>query len=226
MISVSFPVGTFQCNCHILVCPLTGQGVIIDPGDEPKKIQQVLNRIALDLDKKVSIKFIFHTHAHFDHIGATRPVKEALLRDHGDDACICLHRSDKRLYDFLRLQGAVLLRRYKKPLPVDRFYEADEVINVGKLTFSVRHTPGHTRGSVCLLLHENSDIQCQQILFSGDTLFQNGVGRTDLPGGSTEALVKSIRDRLFVLDDDTVVYPGHGAKTFIGYERRNNPFVR
>ena len=226
MINDSFPVGTFQCNCHILVCPLTGDGVIIDPGDEPRKIQQALAELELNLGMPISIKYLFHTHAHFDHIGATRSVKESILHDRGAGAAICLHRQDKRLYEFLRLQGAVLLRRYKKPLPVDHFYEEDEEISVGHLKFSIRHTPGHTAGSVCLLLHENSGIRCPEILFSGDTLFYMGVGRTDLPGGSAETLIKSIRQRLFVLEDDTVVYPGHGGKTFIGYERRNNPFVR
>lgn len=200
--------------------------MIIDPGDEPMKIQQVLNQLESDFGVKIQIKYLFHTHAHFDHIGATRSMKESILHRCGKEASICLHRNDRRLYEFLRLQGAVLFRRYKKPLPVDYFYEDGEEFFVGRLKFSICHTPGHTAGSVCLLMHENSDIDCPETIFSGDTLFHMGVGRTDLPGGDARMLIKSIRQRLFVLEDGTAVYPGHGGKTFIGYERRYNPFLK
>jgi glyoxylase-like metal-dependent hydrolase (beta-lactamase superfamily II) len=212
MIHEAVAVGPLACNCHLLADERTKEAVIIDPGDDA---DEILARVrALDL----KVLALLHTHCHFDHMTATRRVREAT------GAEILIHRSDQALYDglaghyaaFARLFGEDLGRGHD-PLPVARFLKDEERIAFGRHSLRVLHTPGHTEGSC--------SFHTEGMVFSGDTLFCRGVGRTDLPGGSAALEQDSIRRRLYTLDPETVVYPGHGDRTTIAEERAENPFV-
>lgn len=207
----TFPAGPLQCNCTVLACGDTKDAVIVDPGGETTRIAEIVAQYDL------TVRAIIHTHAHLDHIYCTRDVKEA----HGGD--ICLHRGDAFLYDAFAQQAAMFGWKPRTTLPVERWIQHGDVIEMGKRPLSVIHTPGHTPGSVCF---EIQDPDAGRILFSGDTLFRRSVGRTDLPGGDKTTLLKSIRERLYSLDLDTVVIPGHGPTTKLGDEAKANPFVK
>ncbi len=208
MLVDSFPVGPLQCNCSIIACKETGEAAIIDPGGDPQQIIEAVKR------HNLKVKYLLHTHAHFDHVLGSKAVKEAT------GAQILLHSGDKLLYDNLMKQGQLFGFDVEEPLPVDRYIEDGEEISLGKIKTSVIHTPGHTPGSLCFSLEDK-----ESILFAGDTLFRRSIGRTDLWGGSYEQIINSISDRLFRLDDSTRVIPGHGPDTDIWSERRENPFV-
>ena len=205
MILERLVVGPFASNCYIVGSEQTKEGMIIDPGDEARQILKKVNDLQLD------IKFMVITHGHVDHIGAMKEVKEATK------AKVCVHTDDA---PFLQGQGVsnVFGLSYLTPPPADRVIKDGDDINVGDLHFSVLHTPGHTPGGICLI--------GQGIVFTGDTLFNYGIGRTDLFGGSHAQLLSSIHTKLMILPDDTIVYPGHGPETTIGAERRSNPYLR
>ena len=219
-------VGPFQCNCRILVCPETGQAALVDPGDEASRIIHKLGQLPLPSHKKIQVKYLLHTHAHLDHIGGTREVCEHFRslspKDH--EAKIAVHQGDEFIYQQLRMQGSLFGIQYNDPLPIDHYLQEGENLEVGKLKLSVIHTPGHSPGSVCLRLHEDSQLQVPETLFTGDTLFQGSVGRTDLWGGDQDLMFKNIKQRIFSLDDDTRVCPGHGPESKVGIEKRDNPF--
>jgi hydroxyacylglutathione hydrolase len=186
----------------------TKQGIIIDPGDDAAAI---LGRVA---DLGLDIKMLVLTHGHIDHVGALKAVKEAT------DAEMAIHADDAKSLRGLRgvLQSIIVPGLfYPLPPPPERLLRDGDSLDVGGLHFEVLHTPCHTPGGICLL--------GEGVVFSGDTLFNYGIGRTDLPGGSYHRLVESIRSRLLALPDDTVVYPGHGPETTIGAERAGNPFL-
>lgn len=217
-------VGPFQCNCRILVCPQTGDTALIDPGDEPSKIISAVESLSLNAGAlKPKVKWLFHTHAHLDHIGGTRGVVEKLGVD--PTRKLALHRDDLFIYDKLKEQGQLFGMKYDDPLPINHFLEHEEEIRVGTLRISVIHTPGHSPGGVCFRLHEDSALSIKETVFSGDTLFQGSVGRTDLWGADGDQMIRSIRERLLTLDGDTRVCPGHGGETKIGIEKRENPFL-
>jgi hydroxyacylglutathione hydrolase len=207
MLLESFPVGPLQCNCSIIACKETGEAAVIDPGGDPEKI------LAAAEKHKVKIKYLLHTHAHFDHVLGSRAVKEAT------GAKICLHKGDQWLYDNLAKQGGMFGFNVTDPLPVDHYIEDLEDIEIGNIKTSIIHTPGHTPGSCCFSMADK-----ESILFSGDTLFNRSIGRTDLWGGSFEQIIESISQRLFKLDDSTTVIPGHGPNTDIWSEKKQNPF--
>jgi hydroxyacylglutathione hydrolase len=205
MIIEKLEVGPFATNCYIVGSETGGQGMIIDPGDEADRILDVVKKLELD------IKHIVLTHGHLDHIGALGEVKEATGADiavHADDVTTLNNRS---LSIFLGIP-------YHPTPAISRLLEDGGTVSVSGLTFAVIHTPGHTPGGICLF--------GEGVLFSGDTLFNYGIGRADFPGSSYEQLMDSIRSRLMVLDDDVVIYPGHGPETTIGAERRGNPFLK
>lgn len=201
-------VGSLQCNCTVLVCDRTKEAVVIDPGDEADRILTQLK------NDGATVKYLLHTHAHFDHVGATAALKQALAPQ------ICLHRGDEKLYTNLPLQGQFFGMTFDEPPPVDRFIEDDEPIVFGDYGLRVIHTPGHSPGSVCFQLQQDLNE-----VYSGDTLFARSVGRADLWGGDGAQLIRSIRERLLVLEDEIAVHPGHGPSTTIGVERRENPFL-
>jgi hydroxyacylglutathione hydrolase len=219
-------VGAFQCNCRLLACPSTGDAVLVDPGDEAETILKTLENSKTSSGLPIRVRYLLHTHGHLDHVGAARPVREALGRKTpGGSPKIALHRGDEPLYLALKQQGALFGIDYEEPLPVDHYLEDGEEIRVGELRFSVLHTPGHSPGSVCLRLHEDSKLGMPETLFSGDTLFQGSVGRTDLWGANQDQMFRSIRERILLLDGDTRVCPGHGPETRVGIEKRENPFL-
>lgn len=208
MLLESFPVGPLGCNCSIVGCKETGEAMVIDPGGDADKIIELATKHGL------TIKYLLHTHAHFDHIMGSRDMKEKT------GAKICLHKGDQWLYDNLLKQVGMFGFKATDPLPVDQYLDDEEDIKVGKLTASVIHTPGHTPGSLCYSVQEKDSV-----LFAGDTLFKHSVGRTDLWGGSFDEIVDSISNRLYTLDDSTRVIPGHGGDTTIWDEKKHNPFV-
>jgi len=202
-------VGPFAANCYIVGSELTKEGVIIDPGAEAR---QILKRVR---DEQLDIKFIVLTHGHIDHVGGVKEVKEATGAEvaiHTDDAK-SVSGQEGRLISML-VSGL----SYPAPSSPDRLLNGGDSIDIGDLNFLVLHTPGHTPGGICLLGNG--------VVFTGDTLFNYGVGRTDLPGGSYSQLMNSLHTKLMVLPDETIVYPGHGPETTIGAERRGNPYLR
>ena len=225
MIQKTLPVGAFLCNCQILVCPKTHQAVVVDPGEEPKKILKTLAEIEAQLNHPIEVKALFHTHAHFDHIGASRALKEHYLEAGLTAPQIFLHQADEFIYSNLQKQGARFGFQLDEPLPIDRYFEDEEKLAVGSLKFTILHTPGHSPGGVCFRLHSDSENQIPEMVFTGDTLFREDIGRADLWGGDEATLVKSIRNRLLTLDDDTCAWPGHGPSSTIGHEKRKNPYV-
>jgi len=202
-------VGTFAANCYIVGSEATKEGIIIDPGDDAKSILKSVEDLELD------IKLIVLTHSHIDHIGAVKEVNEAT------GAEIAIHTDEAKS---LPKQGRSLSTlfvvglSYKVPPSPDRLLKDGDSIDIGDLQFLVLHTPGHSPGGICLFGHET--------VFSGDTLFNYGIGRTDLSGGSSSQIMNSIHTKLMVLPDNTIVYPGHGPDTTIGAERQGNPFLR
>ena len=206
MILEKLVVGPLATNCYIVGSESGRQGMIVDPGDEA---EQILNRVRnLGLD----IKYILLTHGHLDHTGALKEVKEAT------GAEIAVHTDDARTLKEKYLNLSLIFGISYPPSPSpDRLLKGGDSISIGELSFAVIHTPGHTPGSICLL--------GEGVLFSGDTLFNYGVGRADLPGCSYSQLIDSIQTKLMVLADEVIVYPGHGPQTTIGTERRGNPFL-
>lgn len=204
MILRTLVVGPFESNCYIVGSESTKEGLIIDPGAEANEILKNVNELSLD------IKTIALTHAHIDHIGALKEVKDATgaeIAIHSDDASLLRDRSF----------GMAFGISYPVPPSPDRLLNGGDSLDIGDLHFLVLHTPGHSRGGICLLGHG--------VVFSGDTLFNYGIGRTDFPGCSYSQIMNSIHTKLMVLPDNTIVYPGHGPDTTIGAERRGNPFL-
>jgi glyoxylase-like metal-dependent hydrolase (beta-lactamase superfamily II) len=199
-------VGVFAENCWVIGNRRTGEGICIDPGDQPEEI------LAMARDMGVTIKAIANSHAHIDHILGVRGVQEAT------GAKFFLHTGDIALAQTASKSSVMLTGREVEPPPDPDFNPVDgDVIEVDGLKLTVLHTPGHTPGSLCYYT--------EGLLFSGDTLFQSSIGRTDLPGGDYQTEMNSIVDKLLALPDDTVVLPGHMAETRIGHERQTNPFV-
>jgi hydroxyacylglutathione hydrolase len=200
------PVGMTQANCFILGCENTGLGVVIDPGDEADRILEAIE------DSGLKITHVLLTHAHFDHMGAADDVIKAT------GAPLALHPDDLPL---LNMGGGAMVFGLPSPPVPDAGVRlaAGQEIAVGELTLRVLHTPGHTPGHVTF--YELN----QGAVFDGDVLFAQGIGRADLPGGDHGTLMRSIKDELMTLPDDTLVYSGHGPATTIGRERISNPWL-
>lgn len=205
---ITFPAGPLQCNCSIIACPETKEAAVIDPGGDVDEILKLLQ------DNGLTVKYLLHTHAHFDHILGSRELKEKT------GAKICLHEGDDWLYENLGMQCGLFGFKSDEPLPVDVHLNDEEELKIGNIKTRVIHTPGHTPGSLCFEMSAKDNL-----LYSGDTLFQHSIGRTDLWGGSMDDIIKSIRGKLFRLDDSTTVVPGHGPNTTIHQEKKLNPFV-
>lgn len=206
MIIETLVVGPLQVNCYIVGDEKTREVIVIDPGGDARDILSMLQQHHL------TVTAIVNTHAHFDHLFALNEVRAATR------APFLLHTDEEPVLAMAQASALLFGMRIAKPAPADRLLREGDEVSAGAITLKVLHTPGHSQGGICLL-HDKS-------VFVGDTLFQAGIGRTDLPGGDYATLMRSIRDKLFPLPDDTVVYPGHGPATTMGDEKRWNPFLR
>jgi len=201
----AFMVGPLQSNSYLLADEVTREAALFDPGMESEPVADVLAR------ERLTVTAIINTHGHFDHVFGNAYFKAKT------GAPLLMHRADLDLVKRLEEQSLYFGFRATPSPPPDRFLEEGDEVRVGGIRLRVLHTPGHSPGGICLVTDGTA--------FVGDTLFAGSIGRTDLPGGSAETLLTSIREKLLTLPDDTVIYPGHGPATTIGHERRHNPFL-
>ncbi len=199
-------VGDFQENCYLYACPRTREALIIDPGDEAESILKAIREL------KLVPRYILNTHGHIDHICAIDAVSAVYA------VPLAIHPADLPMYTDERVAMAFGRKAPLVQRKADILLQEGNTITFGSLKLEVLHTPGHTPGGVCLV----SRPYC---IFSGDTLFYRGIGRTDLEGGNSAQLITSIREKLYTLEDDLVVFPGHGTPTTIVEEKYENPFV-
>ena len=207
MIHEILPVGPLQCNCSIIGDETTREGMVIDPGDNIGAVLAIVEKHHL------RIKQIVITHAHIDHVGGAMKLREAT------GAPILLNQNDYALLKMLDVQATWIGVAAPGTVEIDRSITNGDTVSAGAHTAQVLHTPGHTEGSICLYF------ESEKKLIAGDTLFAGSIGRTDLPGGSMQKIMRSLHATVLALPDETVVVPGHGESTSIGQERESNPFL-
>lgn len=208
LIRKTFSVPPLGCNCSIIGDPITKQAIVVDPGGAPERILREIEQLGL------TVTHLLHTHAHLDHFLASGEIKKAT------GATICLHLDDLELWKNLDVQCRLFGVPYV-PVPLPEYWLADEEkLRVGRVSLVALHTPGHTPGSMSFHLPD------EKLVLAGDTLFRGSIGRTDLWGGDFDAIERSIRERLYTLEDATAVVTGHGPETEIGWEKESNQFVR
>jgi hydroxyacylglutathione hydrolase len=222
------PVGMLQCNCSILGDPVTHEAIVVDPGDEVERIEEILRKHGL------KVRAIISTHTHIDHVGGLSGLHRAT------GAPVLIHESDMELYSYLDMQAQWLGVETPAITKIEEFVKEGDTLRWGGYEARVLHTPGHTPGSISLVVGQGisapesatgtpkvgAAASTPERLIAGDTLFQRSIGRTDLWGGSYPQILQSIREKLLVLPDEVIVYPGHGETTTIGLERAHNPFLR
>ncbi len=208
MIHKIFRVGPLQCNCSVVGDEQTHEAMVIDPGDQIDDILAILKQ------EKLKLTQIVVTHAHIDHVGGAMKLKAAT------GAPILMNQDDQPLLKMLDVQATWVGMRPPGQVLVDENVADGRVLKIGAIPANVIHTPGHTEGSICLYMPQ------QETLIAGDTLFAGSIGRTDLPGGSFDKIMRSIHTRVLALPDETTVVPGHGPATTIGQERESNPFLQ
>lgn len=202
---ITMEVGDLGTNCYIVYCEETRQAAVIDPGGNAKDIIAGINGEGL------AVACVINTHGHADHIAANQEICQLFK------APIYIHSADAPMLTNAQMNLSVFIGSGFTCQAAERLLQDGDIIEVGTLQLKVLHTPGHTPGGICLYGYG--------ILFSGDTLFAESVGRTDFPGGSYSQLLKSIKEKLFILDGETKVLPGHGGTTTVEWERKMNPFV-
>lgn len=207
MIHEIFPVGPLQCNCSVVGDEAGKEAMVIDPGDDIEDVMAIVQRHGL------TVKQIVITHAHIDHVGGAMKLKRLT------GAPILLNENDYALLKMLDVQAAWIGMATPETVAIDGSLSTGDKVRTGDLVADVLHTPGHTEGSVCLYFAP------EKKLIAGDTLFAGSIGRTDLPGGSYEKIMRSLHGPVLALPDDTIVVPGHGPLTTIGEERVSNPFL-
>lgn len=200
-------VGPLQTNCYIVGDEVSREGIVIDPGGDADLILETVRRL------KLNVKLVVNTHGHFDHIMANREVMEAT------GAPLAIHSDDANMLTNPLRSFALFVGKIHPSPPATVLLEEGSTVEVGSIKLQVLHTPGHSAGSISLWCAND------RVVFSGDVLFNMGIGRTDFPGASYRVLLRSIQENLFTLPDETVVYPGHGPQTTIGVERAHNPFL-
>jgi glyoxylase-like metal-dependent hydrolase (beta-lactamase superfamily II) len=208
MIHEILPVGPLQCNCSIVGDETTHEAIVIDPGDD------IADILALIAKHNLRVKQIVITHAHIDHVGGAMKLRAAT------GAPILLNQNDSALLKMLDIQASWLGMESPGKVEIDHSVGESDKVQAGSLLAQVLHTPGHTEGSICLYF------EAEKKLIAGDTLFAGSIGRTDLPGGSFDKIIRSLHEKVLMLPDETVVVPGHGPLTSIGEERESNPFLR
>lgn len=208
MIHEILPVGLLGCNCSVFGDESTREAIVIDPGDEIEAIEEILSRHGL------RVTAIVITHAHIDHIGGAAKLKART------GAPVHMHADDQILYDHLEMQAAWIGVATPTQTEIDTPARDGDTLALGSTDFHVLHTPGHTPGSISLW------IPSETRLVAGDTLFRESIGRTDLPGGDSREILRSIHTKLLTLPEGTQVIPGHGGSTTIAHEREWNPFLR
>lgn len=206
----SFPAGPLGCNCSILFDPVSKRAIVVDPGGDFELIDEKLTALGATVDA------IVHTHTHIDHVGATAAVQ----RKHNARACI--HEGDRFLYNMLPVQAALIGIPVPESADMEDSLRDGSSFHTGEIELGVIHTPGHTPGSVVFVANTDAGMR----VFSGDTLFRRGIGRTDLWGGDTGLILKSLHEKVLTLPEDAIVVPGHGPNTTIGEERVKNPFLQ
>jgi hydroxyacylglutathione hydrolase len=199
--------GPIQTNCYIVGDSDTKEAVVVDPGGHVGAILSALER------NKLTCKTIVNTHSHFDHVGGNHELKKKA------GAELLIHAAEAPMLKQLASQAGIFGIRLENSPGADRLIDEGDVVRAGKIELEVFHTPGHSPGSLSLV------IKGEKKILVGDLVFQGSVGRTDLPGGSMETLVRMVHEKIFVHPDDTKLYPGHGPATTVGIERRTNPFL-
>lgn len=206
MIVKSIEVGPIGTNCYFVINEKNNQGVVVDPGGSSERIVTLLKELNLD------VKAIFITHGHMDHIGALKDIKEFTK------ASIYVSKLDAPMLINPQSNLSAFMGAEISCPPADKNYGDGDEIEVGGLKFKILATPGHTPGGVCICI--------DNIVFCGDTIFCESVGRTDFPGGSYEQILKSIKTKILILSPETILYPGHGPATSVDWEKRRNPFLQ
>ncbi|MDD2372903.1 MAG: MBL fold metallo-hydrolase [Syntrophomonadaceae bacterium] len=206
MILRGLEIGSIGVNCYIIGCEETKEAAVIDPGGNPQAIKKLLD------EEGLTAIYIINTHGHIDHIGGNRELKELT------GAKIIIHQKDAKMLTNAVANFSFLMGSKVTSPAADQFIKEGDTIKIGNtVELEVLEVPGHSPGSVALKI--------DNIIFAGDALFYGSIGRTDFPGGSYNELISNIKQKLLCYDDDTVVYPGHGPATSIGFERQNNPFL-
>ncbi len=200
------PLGIYQANCYVIIDEETKSCAVIDPGGDFAELKSMIE------EETLQVKYIILTHGHGDHIGAVPELKQYT------GAQVLIHQGDADMLRNSKKNHSVMIANEKIELNADQLLEDKEVLKIGNTELEVIHTPGHSQGSIC--------IRCGAHIFSGDTLFACSIGRTDLEGGSFDAIIESIKDKLLVYPDETRVYPGHGPATTILTEKKRNPFLQ
>lgn len=206
MIVKRIPAGIYAANCYILYSEKEREGIIVDPGGDVEDIVKFVK------ENDIDIKNIVLTHGHGDHIGGVKELKDELQVD------LLIHEADVEMLKDDNKNLSSIMAIGSIEISPDGFLSDGDIVEFGDVKLSVIHTPGHTLGGICLFADDK--------LISGDTLFKGSIGRTDLEGGDYESILNSIREKLLVLPDHTIVYPGHGPETTIEYEKNNNPFLK
>lgn len=206
MIFERLSLGIYGANCYIIGCKETKEAIVVDPGGNHSEVVDEINK------KNLNLKYIILTHGHADHIGGIIKLKEEI------NAPILIHKDDEDMLIDANINLSNRMNMDTIEVKPDKLLNDNDILKLGNLKVEILHTPGHTKGSIC--------IKIEDILITGDTLFLGSIGRSDLYGGNHETLIKSIKEKLLHLNDETTIYPGHGGQSTIGFEKKNNPFIR